>query len=933
MDIRRFRKMCVYALSLSVAFVGLFVSPPAPAQQPCANGIRIDGAVTDPSGAVISGANVRSAGGQKAVTDEAGRFVLACVAGTSTTLRSQAAGFAESTQRVRARPGETVHINLQLIIASARTDIQVNADTPDVESDNSAGSATLSAAEVQRLPDDPDEFLRELQLLASAGGGDPSSAVVTIDGFQNTGALPPKSSIASVRVNPDLFSAEHQWPPFGGGAIEIVTKPGASSPHGALFFTDSNGVFNATDPFSVTATPAGKQRYGFELSGPLVRQKSGFSLALEKRDIDEFNVVDATTLDADGAPEPVQQAVTAPQRLWIASARGDWQATPTDIATLSYSANVNNLGNQGVGGLVLADAGYSSLASEYDLRFTNTFTPNANLLHETRIGYSWKRTGQTPNSTTAALEVAGFFSCGGSAGQNLDDRERDLEVDDDVMLTRGRHTYKFGVQSLGYFVHDYDPENFNGAYVFGGGSAPALDAQNNPTGQTITITGLEQYRRAELNLPGGAPTTYQVTSAISGSPLVLFTQWQLGLFANYSVKLLPQLTMDAGFRYQLQTSPESFGNFAPRMGFAWALDKKQTWIIHLRGGFFPRAATDLASDAEVYRLNGVRQKSTLIYGPDYNNPLTPIPGSIQINTVNEFPRSFSQMSTFIAYLNVEHEFPQHWHAKVNFFSGEDWRSLRIVNINAPMVASSIGSAPNPSAALLAPRPIAPNENILQYQNSGHLLGNLVSFNLDQHGYKHLGLSMRYAHQNFKANVVGNGLNSPQSTYSSNGESARVEWSKNNYVSLTGNLILPGEVELDTQFDAGDGSHYSVTTGTDNNGDGNFNDRPAYASAPGPGVYSTKFGLLTNDTVNGDVPRNIGIMPGPIHLNLNLSRAFILNPTDKDRPRTITLNARSSNLLNHTNVTAVNSILASSNVGQPVAAESARRVEVGVRFSF
>jgi hypothetical protein len=131
-----------------------------------------------------------------------------------------------------------------------------------------------------------------------------------------------------------------------------------------------------------------------------------------------------------------------------------------------------------------------------------------------------------------------------------------------------------------------------------------------------------------------------------------------------------------------------------------------------------------------------------------------------------------------------------------------------------MVASNLGVAPDPTAALRAPRPITPNENIFQYQNSGHLLGNLVSFNLDQHDYKLLGLSFRYAHMNFKSNVVDGGINSPQSTYSEMGESGRVEWSKNNYCSLTGNLVLPDKVELATQLDAGDGRRYSLTTGTD-----------------------------------------------------------------------------------------------------------------------
>ena len=75
------------------------------------------------------------------------------------------------------------------------------------------------------MPDDPDDFLRQLQILASAAGGDPSAATIMVNGFQNGSALPPKSSIAAIRVNPDMFSSEYRWPPFSGGAIEIVTKP------------------------------------------------------------------------------------------------------------------------------------------------------------------------------------------------------------------------------------------------------------------------------------------------------------------------------------------------------------------------------------------------------------------------------------------------------------------------------------------------------------------------------------------------------------------------------------------------------------------------------------------------------------------------------------------------------------------------------------
>lgn len=522
------------------------------AQQSCPNGLRVDGLITDPSGALIAGAQVRVASGENTLTDATGRYVLPCVPVTSTTLTVQAQGFTTGTTHTRSQAGTTAHVNLQLTVAAVDTSVQVGADDTALDPDRGAGTRNLGTDDVRRLADDPGDFIQQLQILASNQGGPPESTIFVVDGFQNSSAIPPKNSIASIRINPDPYSPVYEGPTFQGGRVEIFTKPGADSFHGALFLTDSDGSFNATDPFSVTATPAGKRRYGFELSGPVVSKKSGFSLALEKRDINEFNVVNAMTLDQSQNQMPLHQTVPADQRLWIASARGDLQISQKDVATVSFAANVNNLTNQGVGALTLPEAGYSSLISEYDLRFTNILTLSPNVLHETRVGYTWKRTTQTPLSTTPSLEVAGYFTGGGATAGNLNDRERDLEVDDDVLVTRGKHSWKGGAQSIGSFVHNYNPNTFNGAYVFGGGSAPQLDANNNPNGQTTTISPIEQYKRALSNLPGGTPTTFRTTT---GTPLVPFTQWRLALYAEDSIKLASRLSILAGLRYSFQTSP------------------------------------------------------------------------------------------------------------------------------------------------------------------------------------------------------------------------------------------------------------------------------------------------------------------------------------------------------------------------------------------
>ena len=909
----------VTSLALLFPSIGL-------AQQACSGGMRIDGTITDPSGALIAGAQVSAASGEQAVTDATGHYVLPCIPKTSINLTVQAQGFTTGTTHVRNQAGTTAHINLQLAIAAVDTSVQVGADDTGLDPDRGAGTRNLSTDDVRRLADDPGDFIQQLQILASNQGGPSESTTFVVDGFQNSSALPPKNSISSIRINPDPYSPVYEGPTFQGGRVEIFTKPGADRFHGALFLTDSDGSFNATDPFSVTATPAGKRRYGFELSGPIVSKKSGFSLALERRDINEFNVVNATTLDQSQNPTALHQSVPADQRLWIASARGDMQISPKDVATISFAASVNSLTNQGVGALTLPEGGYSSLMNEYDLRFTNILTLNSNFLHETRIGYTWKRSNQTPTSTAPSLEVAGYFTGGGAVAGNLNDRERDLEIDDDVLVTQGKHSWKFGSQSVGFFVHNYSPDTFNGAYVFGGGSAPELDANNTPTGRVTTISSIEQYRRALSNLPGGTPTTYKITT---GSPLVPFTQWRLALFVEDSIKLAPRLSILAGLRYSFQTAPSTFANFGPRLALSWAPDRKSNWLIQLRAGLFVSPAP-LSYATEVYRLNGTRQHSTTVYSPNYNNPLTPAGGSVAITTINQFAKTNYQFPAAVFQVGVEHDLPHHWHPAITFTYGEDYGIFRTRNINAPIVADSIGTAPDPTNALLAPRPIAPDENIFEYQNSGHLTGNILSFTLSQHSYKRFDLNLSAWLLNFTSDAALQ-IAPPQSSYTNRGESSRPDWQSSGG-SLEGNLNLPGKVQLSTQLTARTGRPYNITSGTDANGDGTFNDRPSYAFAPGPGVYSTPFGLLSANTVNGDVPRNLGTMPSVWHLFENVSRAFQLTPKDGNTPRTLTFNARASNLLNHTNTTAVETVL-SPVLGQPLAAEAARRVELGVRLSF
>ena len=129
---------------------------------------------------------------------------------------------------------------------------------------------------------------------------------------------------------------------------------------------------------------------------------------------------------------------------------------------------------------------------------------------------------------------------------------------------------------------------------------------------------------------------------------------------------------------------------------------------------------------EAYRLNGVRQSETLLYSPSFTQPLVPTPSTIAVTTTRQFAASVGQTWSFQSQLGVEHELPQHWHAQANVFDAQAWSTLRSRNVNAPLVNTS---TTNP---LLAPRPLAPGKNIFQFEQSGHLHGQVVFVGADQH---------------------------------------------------------------------------------------------------------------------------------------------------------------------------------------------------------
>ena len=886
--------------------------------------------VVDETGAALP-ASVRIGAGTTVHTDGLGRLVVPCLPPQGLDLDVRAEGFQSKDIHVTSMTSEPLTITLN--VSPVTTMIEVSGNE-DGGSRQSTGDV-LGSKELQALSNDPDEFQR--QLLALVGpGANASSVTISVDGFQESTTLPPKDAILKVQANADPFSAELAYPILGGGRLDISTKPGTSNIHGSAFFNSSAAVFNASDPYSQAAAPAGNRNEGASVTGPLSFLKGGYAANFQYRAIREQNVVNAQGLSNTLTPTPLLATVAAPTALWLGQARAGWQASPNDFVTASLSANENDGVNQGIGGLVLQEAGFDSHFRELTLRVTNDLTVGS-FLHQTRLGFTWRTTSQDPLSSGPSVTVAGFFTGGGSTQGSLLQRDKVLEADQIFATTKGRYDIKGGTQILSRFIDDRVPNAFNGTYVFGGGSAPTLNTNGTPSGQQTYITALEQYRRTLSALPGGNPTSFQITT---GSPKADLVQYQQAFFFQVGAQLGHQLNAQFGLRYHFQTEPGAFRNFAPRAGLVWVptshIAALNGWTFRQNAGLFV-SPLNYRYARDIDLLDGVHNQQETVYSPQFISPTTLIPGSIEVTarrmfSPNVHPDTFLQTET-----TVERSLGSHWTASAGLIGGQDWGRMYIRNINAPLLGPNIPQG-DIQSALLSPRPIVPNEDIFAYQSTGHLNGILPEFRISSTGYKVASLQLRYEGQHIRGDA-NQSATSPQSSYNKAGESSRPDFQQKNSLLVTGTLRLPFAIQAGSQFDYSTGQPFDITTGSDANGDGTFNDRPSYAATTaivpgnGNGVYNTRYGTMSTVATNGNVPRNLGTMPSIEHLSASLERSFRLTKQPGRDGQTLSLSARSSNLLNHTNVTAVDNVLGSSTFDDGVAAEPGRRVELGARYSF
>jgi hypothetical protein len=341
--------------------------------------------------------------------------------------------------------------------------------------------------------------------------------------------------------------------------------------------------------------------------------------------------------------------------------------------------------------------------------------------------------------------------------------------------------------------------------------------------------------------------------------------------------------------------------------------------------FYNRIDSGLSLQAK--RLNGVREQQVLITAPPFPNALSALSSNQSIPTITRLSPDLRPPSSMQSQVGVEHQLPRGWRAQANYNLAWSWADLFCQNINAPAIASGANLQS-------APRPFGISENIIEFESGARLKGHVIFAGTNQSASKHFTLLFGYLYMNFRTDSDGASI-LPQTSYDLAAEWARPSWQTQNRVFGVLVMNLPYQLKLSSNLNAASGAPLNIVTGFDNNGDGSYTDRPSFSVAGAQRAVVTPLGAFNPNVVNGDVPRNLATNPTTIGLDLNASRTFVLHGKTRstDKNYRLTVNARASNVLNHTNVTSLTGAVTSPFLDLPNGAGPSRHIEIGARFIF
>ncbi|HEY2380231.1 MAG TPA: TonB-dependent receptor, partial [Terriglobia bacterium] len=578
----------------------------------------IDGAVTDPSGALVSGVSIElksAATGLRRLTisSEEGLYQVTALPVGTYTLTIAKPGFRPvSIEPIDLQYGETRTIDAHLEVGETSETVQVTAAAETVNRTNAEVGGVIESPQIKDIPVSGRNWASLMMLAPGAidygdgaqrsiqfAGHSLDDSNFTFDGIDTSGVQEQTQksdtrlnialdAISEFRVSTSNYTAESGA--AGGAQINVVSKTGTNEFHGSTFYAVRNDALDARSPFDDATLPDFTlHQFGASLGGPVVKNKAFFyanyeglrqSLGQTFVNIVPNAALKAQVLATSPALKPILDAYPAGQtpldantdQLKVVTAdtiredagmfRFDYRFNDTNTAFFRY--NVDNayidqpqdaLGTRNV---------IPHVPTNVVMQFQRIISPTT--VNEVKFGVNRANYHNYTNGTSPiALDVGGIFD-------GVSDTSLDTEVGtsfsyiDNLSRVSGRHTLKFGVD--------------------------IRRIRLNNSGNTLTTSNIAYAGLNELINNQADSATYLQGEGVVGNRRTFYQG-----YAQDEFRVSPTLTLNLGLRYEYYSVMHEILNrsavvdilgcggfcpkgtpyydpntkdFGPRLGVAWA---------------------------------------------------------------------------------------------------------------------------------------------------------------------------------------------------------------------------------------------------------------------------------------------------------------------------------------------------------------------------
>jgi hypothetical protein len=579
----------------------IFLTAGLACAQQAVNYATLNGLVSDPSGAVVEGADVtvrqlatNISSTRKTGHDGRFRFEYLSVGDYEVSVRHE--GFEEATRPVTLTVAADFDLPFSLVVGQSSIKIQVSADAPVIESARTQVASTISQAEIKDLPLGGRNFF---DIALFVPGVSPTNTAAN-QLFAETSAVPGQgisvssqrnfsnsfiidgvsgnddaAGVAGTYIGVDVVQ-EFQVVTSGGqaelgralgGYVNVVTKSGGNNLHGDAYGYIENSRFNAANPLNNQVLPLTQAQYGASLSGPVKQDKTFYFANFEARDLNQSGLITIapsavaaidTRLAAVGYPGA--QIYTGDFRNPVHTenffAKADHHFSDRDQLSARYSLyHVASTNSRGAGGLSAASASANLLDTDQNVAVSNIFTISPHVINETRAQFTNSHLAAPPSDLVGpTVSISGVASFGTLSGSPTGRVNQMYEGTDSISIQHGPNSFKAGVDLL----------------------------YNN---DTITFPGANRGSYSFSSLANFLSGTYSTYSQTFGVFQVHQTNPNVGFYAQDEYKASRNLTFNIGVRYDVEwlRTIATQNNFSPRAGFAWSPFGNNRTVV--RGGY------------------------------------------------------------------------------------------------------------------------------------------------------------------------------------------------------------------------------------------------------------------------------------------------------------------------------------------------------------